>query len=73
MDFAFSEAQRAIAESAAAIFEPRSARSPEVIPDPPAETWFDREVWRDLARTGALGITVPDALHGSGLGVMDCA
>jgi alkylation response protein AidB-like acyl-CoA dehydrogenase len=71
MDFAFSETQRAIAESAAAIFEPRSARSPEVIPDPPAETWFDREVWRDLARTGALGITVPEALHGSGLGVME--
>jgi acyl-CoA dehydrogenase len=72
MDFSFSEEQEAVAEAAAAIFDGRSTvdrvREVEATDDR-----IDHELWTELAKANLLGIAVPEAHGGSGLGIIELA
>jgi 3-oxocholest-4-en-26-oyl-CoA dehydrogenase beta subunit len=73
MDFAFTEAQSAVAELARKIFQerltPAALKAVEAQPD-----WFDRKTWGELASTGLLGTALPEAFGGQGHGYLElCA
>ena len=70
MDFSFSEAQEAVRQSAARIFEGRATveRVKEI--EASADR-VDRALWSELARSNLLGIAVPEEFGGSGLGIME--
>ncbi|OWY63092.1 hypothetical protein B7486_54955, partial [cyanobacterium TDX16] len=72
MDFSFSEEQEAVAEAAKAIFDGRSTvervREVEATDDR-----IDHELWTELAKAELLGIAVPEAHGGSGLGIIELA
>ena len=72
MDFSFSEEQEAVAEAAKAIFDGRATvdRVREV---EATDERFDRELWAELASANLLGIAVPEAHGGSGLGIIELA
>ena len=67
MDFSFSAEQEAVVASAARVFEGHLSpeRRAEVAA---AGEGFDRRLWAALAEAGLLGLAVPEALGGSGLG-----
>jgi alkylation response protein AidB-like acyl-CoA dehydrogenase len=70
MDFSLSEEQRAVGELAAQILAghatPERVREVEASRDR-----FDRELWRELARANLLGISLPEPVGGSGLGIVE--
>lgn len=70
MDFSFSEAQEAVRQSAARIFEGQASvqRVREV---EASEDRVDRALWSELAKSNLLGIAVPEAFGGSGLGIIE--
>jgi len=70
MDFTFTEEQQAVSEAAAAIFGGRAT------PDRVAEVErttdrVDTDLWAELARANLLGLAVPEAHGGSGLGLTE--
>ncbi|MFC9554460.1 acyl-CoA dehydrogenase family protein [Rhodococcus sp. NPDC056960] len=70
MDFTFSEEQEAVRGLAADVFAARSR--PERIKDVEASAdRIDRELWRELATTGLLGIALPENLGGGGTGLAE--
>jgi len=70
MDFSFTEEQEAVRELAGRIFEDKAtpARVKEI---EATSDRFDRELWADLARANLLGLAVPEASGGAGLGIME--
>jgi len=72
MDFAFTEDQTAIRDLVRGILEgeltPERLKRIEAEPD-----WFDRKLWATLAEAGLLGIAVPAAHGGMGLGMLELA
>ncbi|WGP11262.1 acyl-CoA dehydrogenase family protein [Streptomyces sp. SH5] len=69
MDFTFTEEQRAAAEAAGAVFSdvtPDRTPSPALTPGAVAED-IDRQLWRELARTDLLGLTLSPDHGGAGL------
>lgn len=73
MDFAFTEAQKAVADLSRKIFAervtPAALKAVEAEPD-----WFFGKLWADLAAAGLLGTTIPEAEGGSGHGLAElCA
>lgn len=70
MDFSFSEEQEAVTDLAAQIFEGMAdvdrVRTVERSVEP-----FDRELWAQLAEAGLLGIGLPEAHGGAGLGLIE--
>ena len=72
MDFEFTEDQTAIRDLVRGILEgeltPERLKRIETEPD-----WFDRKLWATLAEAGVLGIAVPAAHGGMGLGVLELA
>lgn len=70
MDFAFTPEQEALRELARQILGDRLTherlRAVEATPD-----WFDREVWAELAKADLLGIALPEADGGGGLGLVE--
>jgi 3-oxocholest-4-en-26-oyl-CoA dehydrogenase beta subunit len=70
MDFGFDEAQQAVSESAAGVFGglATDARTAEV---ERTEDRFDDRLWGELASANLLGIAVPEAEGGSGLGITE--
>jgi 3-oxocholest-4-en-26-oyl-CoA dehydrogenase beta subunit len=73
MDFAFTEAQTAVAGLARKIFEerltPAALKTAEASPE-----GFDRDLWRVLGSAGLLGTAVPEAHGGAGHGFLElCA
>ncbi len=72
MDFEFTEDQTAIRDLVRGILEgeltPERLKRIEAEPD-----WFDRKLWATLAESGVLGIAVPAAHGGMGLGVLELA
>jgi alkylation response protein AidB-like acyl-CoA dehydrogenase len=73
MDFAFTDAQEAVAQLARRIFKERfSPAALRAIESDPAR--FDRKTWGELASTGLLGTAVPEEHGGSGHGFLElCA
>jgi alkylation response protein AidB-like acyl-CoA dehydrogenase len=69
MDFKFSEEQEAVRELAGRIFTERSTheRLKELEVAAADEGPFDRDLWRELAGAGLLGIALSDDVGGSGL------
>ncbi|MGA2522250.1 MAG: acyl-CoA dehydrogenase family protein [Acidimicrobiales bacterium] len=69
MDFSLSEEQEAVRELAARIFSdlcpPERLKEVEATDDR-----FDRRLWEQLAAAGILGIALPEAVGGSGLGFL---
>lgn len=73
MDFAFTEAQTAVAELARKIFQERVTPASLKIVEAHPER-FDRETWRTLASTGLLGTAMSEADGGAGHGFLElCA
>jgi 3-oxocholest-4-en-26-oyl-CoA dehydrogenase beta subunit len=70
MDFAFSDAQLAVAEAAAGIFsglvDPDRVSATELSDDR-----VDRDLWRSLAEADLLGLAVPEAQGGAGYGLTE--
>ena len=70
MDFGFDEAQLAVTQSAEGVFGglATDARVAEV---ESTEERFDERLWAELAGANLLGIAVPEAQGGSGLGLIE--
>jgi len=70
MDFTFTEEQDAVAEAAASVFDGMvtPARVGEI---ERTEDRTDDELWASLARSNLLGLAVPEAHGGSGLGLTE--
>lgn len=70
MDFAISEDQQLVQELAAQIFGDccghERARKLEA-----SDAWLDEDLWRDLVSANLTALTVPEALGGSGLGLIE--
>src|SRR4051794_17883933 len=70
MNFDLNDTQREIRSLADDVFSRLSTtarlESVEALPDR-----FDRELWAELARTGLLGVAVPDSHGGLGLGLVE--
>jgi acyl-CoA dehydrogenase len=72
MDFSFTDEQEAVRSLAAQVFEGSSP--PERVKEVEAsDERFDRKLWEELATTGLLGIGVPEAHGGAGLGMVEVA
>lgn len=72
MDFEFSEDQRAIADLAQSVFTGHctDARIKEIYE---SDDVFDAKLWKSLAETGLLSAVLPEAIGGSGLGMIEFA
>ncbi|WP_226437517.1 acyl-CoA dehydrogenase family protein [Rhodococcus yananensis] len=70
MDFNFSEEQEAIRGLAAEVFTSK-ATIERVKQVELGDERVDRNLWRDLATTGLLGIALPEDLGGGGLGIAE--
>ncbi|HXQ44323.1 MAG TPA: acyl-CoA dehydrogenase family protein [Acidimicrobiales bacterium] len=70
MDFTFTEEQEAVAEAAASVFDGMvtPARVAEI--ERTADR-VDEDLWAALARSNLLGLAVPEAQGGSGLGLTE--
>lgn len=70
MDFSFSDEQQALRELVRQIFTDRLSheRLKQIAADP---DWFDREVWAQLAKANLLGLALPEAYGGGGLGAVE--
>jgi 3-oxocholest-4-en-26-oyl-CoA dehydrogenase beta subunit len=70
MDFGFDETQRAVAESAEKVFggvvSDQRVSEIERTPDR-----FDERLWEELARAQLLGLAIPEANGGGGLGLTE--
>ncbi len=65
VDFALSEQHEAVRGLATDLLGGRS--TPERLSAVESDGWFDRDLWREIAETGLLGIALPEAAGGSGL------
>jgi alkylation response protein AidB-like acyl-CoA dehydrogenase len=70
MDFTFSEEQEAVRTLAGEVFTSKAGidRVKEV---ERSDERIDRDLWRELATTGLLGIALPEDLGGGGLGLAE--
>jgi hypothetical protein len=70
MDFSFSEEQQSIRELARGILDAQATqerlRAAERTPD-----WSDDAAWEQLAQANLLGIAIPEALGGMGMGLRE--
>jgi 3-oxocholest-4-en-26-oyl-CoA dehydrogenase beta subunit len=73
MDFSLSEDQQAIGELAAQIFKDRASNERQREVETRGGPRFDRELWTAVADAGLLGIAVPEAQDGAGLGFLEVA
>ena len=73
MDFSLSEDQQAIAELAGQILTDRASNERQREIEQAGGPRFDRELWQEVAKAGLLGIPVPEAHGGAGLGFLEVA
>ena len=73
MDFSFSEDQQQVAELARKILAERASHERQRALERSGAPRFDRELWRELAQAGLLGIALPEAHGGGGLGFLELA
>jgi acyl-CoA dehydrogenase len=72
MDFTLTEDQADLAALAERLFAERATTARVEQVEGTAER-FDRDLWRELAATGLLGVTVPEVQDGLGLGAIEHA
>lgn len=70
MDFSFTEEQEAVRDLAEQVFT-GSAPVERVKEVEASDDRMDRELWKELATTGLLGIALPEAHGGAGLGLVE--
>ncbi len=70
MDFALTEEQQELAGLAARILEDRMTLQHLKLRDR-SEDWYDLDTWREFAKANLLGIAIPEAQGGLGLGFLD--
>jgi len=70
MDFSFSEEAEAVRELAEQVFG-GSSPADRVKQVEATDDWVDRELWKELSSTGLLGIGLPEAHGGAGLGLVE--
>ena len=70
MDFSFTEEAEAVRDLAEQIFT-GSVTVERVKEVEASEDRIDRELWKELATTGLLGIGLPEAHGGAGLGMVE--
>lgn len=70
MDFTFSEEQQAIRDLARQILSQRTSddRSKEL---DFGSSWFDAELWKELAEANLTALCLPEAAGGSGFGILE--
>ena len=73
MDFTFTEEQQAVSDLATQILTDRSAPETLRALERSGEPRFDRDLWSTLAAAGLLGIALPEASGGAGLGLVELA
>ena len=73
MDFSLSEDQQAIAELAAQILKDKATHERQREVELASGPRFDRELWAAVGDAGLLGIAVPEAQSGAGLGFLEVA
>jgi alkylation response protein AidB-like acyl-CoA dehydrogenase len=73
MDFSLSEDQQAIGDLAAKILADKGSHERQRALEKRGGTRFDRELWSAVADAGLLGIAVPEAHSGAGLGFLEIA
>ena len=73
MDFSLSEDQQAIADLAAQILADKATNERQREVEQAGGPRFDRALWQEIARAGLLGIPVPEAHGGAGLGFLEVA
>jgi 3-oxocholest-4-en-26-oyl-CoA dehydrogenase beta subunit len=70
MDFTFSDDQQSVRSLAAQVFGGH-ASTERVRAVEAGDERVDRELWAQLAATGLLGVAVPEAAGGAGLGIVE--
>ena len=73
MDFSLSEDQQAIAALASQILSDQSTNERQREVEKADGPRFDRELWSQVAKAGLLGVPVPEANGGAGLGFLEVA
>jgi len=73
VDFSFDDDQRALAELARQILSDGSANESLRALERSGAPRFDRALWKKLAEAGLLGIAVPEAEGGAGMGFLELA
>jgi alkylation response protein AidB-like acyl-CoA dehydrogenase len=73
MDFSLSEDQQAIADLAAQILGDKATHERQREIEQAEGPRFDPELWREVAKAGLLGVPVPEAHGGAGLGFLEVA
>jgi alkylation response protein AidB-like acyl-CoA dehydrogenase len=73
MDFSLSEDQQAIADLAQQILSDQASHERQRALEKTGGPRFDRDLWQALAKAGLLGIAVPEAHGGAGLGFLEVA
>jgi alkylation response protein AidB-like acyl-CoA dehydrogenase len=73
MDFSFSDEQQQIADLAKQIFTDKASHERVRQIEKAGGPRFDRELWSEVAKAGLLGIAVPQAHGGAGLGFLEAA
>src|SRR5436853_3374517 len=73
MDFSFSDEQQQIANLAKQIFTDKAPHERVRQIERADGPRFDRELWAEVAKAGLLGIVVPQAYGGAGLGFLEAA
>ncbi|MEO6026422.1 MAG: acyl-CoA dehydrogenase family protein [Candidatus Binatia bacterium] len=71
MDFSFSDEQQQIADLAKQIFTDKAPHERVRQIERAGGARFDRELWAEIAKAGLLGIAVPQAHDGAGLGFLE--
>ena len=71
MDFSFNEEQQSIADLAKQIFTDKASHERVRQIEKAGGPRFDRELWSEIAKAGLLGIAVPQAYGGAGLGYLE--
>src|SRR6266508_3851958 len=70
MDFSLSDEQRDLRDVVARIVTDRV--TPERLAAlESGDDWLDREVWREFARAGVLGVSLPEDVGGAGAGFLE--
>lgn len=73
MDFSFNEEQQQIADLAKQIFTDKASHERVREIERAGGPRFDRDLWSAVAKAGLLGIAVPQAHGGAGLGFLEAA
>jgi alkylation response protein AidB-like acyl-CoA dehydrogenase len=72
MNFSCSDEQLAIAELAKQIMSDKATQERMTELEKSEGPRFDPDLWREVAKSGVLGIAVPEEFGGAGMGFLNC-